>query len=104
MGGPRHADIDTHVRALLAAGADVSVAEAFAAGTDELRRPVDLLGYLELADATPTTAAAEVPVESVVARRPDGTQRTFVVPRVPLRPTPSDENLTPASPDPGGRA
>ncbi len=103
MGGPRHADIDAHVRALLAAGADVSVAEAFAAGTDELRRPVDLLGYLELADATPTTATAEVPVESVVARRPDGTQRTFVVPRVPLRPTPSDENLTPASPDPGGR-
>lgn len=103
MGGPRHAQIDAHVAALLAAGREVSVAEAFAAGSDELRRPVDLLGYLELAGSGPggpgrdgltdadgaTSASTPVAVERVEARRSDGTTRTFTVPRLAVRrPTP----------------
>lgn len=84
MGGPRHAEIDAHLGGL---GHDVTVAGAFAAGPVSLRRPVDILGYLERA-AFDDDGSGDVPasaVERVVAVRADGGEREFAVPRLAVR-------------------
>jgi len=82
LGGPRHGEIAAHL-ASLPDGA--TVGEAFVRGPRELRRPVELLGYLELADVD---GAGDVPAESlerVAAVRADGTERVFVLPRTRIR-------------------
>ncbi|SDS38728.1 Protein of unknown function [Paraoerskovia marina] len=91
MGGPRHADVDAHLRAL---GRPTTVAAAFSAGPVALRRPVEILGYLERG-AYDDAGSGDVPashLERVVAVRADGSEREFVVPRVAVtEPTTGDE-------------
>jgi hypothetical protein len=92
MGGPRHAEIQAHLEAL-AAGDGVTVGEAFSRAPVHLRRPVELLGYLELAVASPPAGDAtsgDVPagaLERVRAVRADGSEREFVLPRTTIRRT-----------------
>lgn len=70
-GGPHYAELTAHLRAL---GPDeVAVAAAFDAAPDELRRPVDLLGLLEIAHLHGMTETDELAF--VDALRPDGTRR-----------------------------
>ncbi|AEG44737.1 DUF3375 domain-containing protein [Isoptericola variabilis] len=93
MGGPQHAQIQAHLAAL-SSGADaegLTVGEAFSRAPVELRRPVELLGYLELAGAgglpEDEATSGDVPahaLERVRAVRADGTEREFVLPRTPL--------------------
>ncbi|MBT0995257.1 DUF3375 family protein [Cellulomonas sp. DKR-3] len=70
-GGPHYAELTAHLRTL---GPDeVAVAVAFDAAPDELRRPVDLLGLLEIAHLRGMTETDELAF--VDALRPDGTRR-----------------------------
>ena len=72
-GGPHYADLDAHLRAL--DGTEVDVAEAFRAAPEQLRRPVDLLGLLELAHQRGMSESDELAFVDAV--RPDGTRRRF---------------------------
>ncbi|MCK0117739.1 DUF3375 domain-containing protein [Isoptericola sp. S6320L] len=88
MGGPQHAEILAHLGTL---AGPTSIGRAFAAGPAFLRRPVELLGYLDVAvsDADGGTSG-DVPatgLERVTATRADGTVRDFVLPRTPIRRT-----------------
>lgn len=101
-GGPQYADLEAHLRRLAAgraaedgedAGAAVDVAEAFESAPDSLRRPVDLVGLLELAARSAPAAgggagagaADAAPVSVVTAVRPDGTRRRFAFARAGVR-------------------
>ncbi|MCA5893756.1 DUF3375 domain-containing protein [Isoptericola sp. NEAU-Y5] len=90
MGGPRYAETTAHVARMLAARGTASADEAFASAPVELRRPVELLGYLELAapDALDEVlAAGDVPadrVRRVTTVRADGTTRDLALPLVRL--------------------
>ncbi len=103
LGGPQHAWLAAHVAELRAGGAgDLSVAEAFASAPAELRRPVEILGFLELADAdVPDQSHGDLPgaVERVVARRADGSEREFALPRVLLAPPTHRGEPAPAEPE-----
>ncbi|HEU5108668.1 MAG TPA: DUF3375 family protein, partial [Micromonosporaceae bacterium] len=74
-GGPRYADLRAHLAAFAGDAARVDVAAAFRAAAAELRRPVDLLGLLEIAHDLGMTDTAEVTMVDTV--RPDGTRRRF---------------------------
>jgi len=72
-GGPHYAELTE-----LLAGfgdTDVDLAAAFAGAPDALRRPVDLLGLLEIADHHGMTETGEIAFVDAV--RPDGTRRRF---------------------------
>ncbi|WP_407317331.1 DUF3375 domain-containing protein [Isoptericola halotolerans] len=87
MGGPQHAEILAHLSTI--AGPS-SIGQAFTAGPDTLRRPVELLGYLDLATEDDGGGSGDVPadgLERVTATRADGTVRDFVLPRTPIRRT-----------------
>lgn len=76
-GGPKYAALDEHL-ARFAGGADtVDLAAAFGAAPEEIRRPVDLLGLLELAHRTGMTETESV--VTVEAVRPDRTRRRFAL-------------------------
>ncbi len=96
MGGPQHAEIQAHVAALTrTAPGGVTVGEAFSRAPVALRRPVELLGYLELAagavqDEQQAAASGDVPadaLERVRAVRADGSERDFVLRRTTIRGT-----------------
>ena len=72
-GGPHYAELGRHLAALADGQGVVDVAAAFSAGTEALRRPVDLLGLLELADHGGMTETGELAFVDAV--RPDGTRR-----------------------------
>ncbi|WP_432456648.1 DUF3375 domain-containing protein [Cellulomonas iranensis] len=74
-GGPHYADLDAHLRAFGADSPAVDLAAAFSAAPPELRRPVDLLGLLELAHQRGMTESDELAFVDAV--RPDGTRRRF---------------------------
>lgn len=74
-GGPRYAELAGQLAGAAAQDGVVDVAGVFAAAPEPLRRPVDLLGLLELADQQGMTETGEVAY--VDAIRPDGTHRTF---------------------------
>lgn len=91
MGGPQTGLLAEHVTVLTSDGTPVSVADAFARGDAALRRPVELLGYYELAadDLGADTGATDDvdgsdAVERVTAVRADGSTRDFLVPRILL--------------------
>lgn len=88
-GGPHYAELRKHL-----AASSGSLAAAFAAAPEELRRPVDLLGLLELAEGLGAVAGDEV-VE-VVAVRPDGTRRRLAFGDVVL-PRAAESVETPAT-------
>ena len=74
-GGPRYADLDAHLRELGADSPAVDLAAAFRSAPEHLRRPVDLLGLLEIAHQRGMTESDELAFVDAV--RPDGTRRRF---------------------------
>lgn len=74
-GGPHYADLGSHLAAFAGAAPTVDVGEAFNAAPEPLRRPVDLLGLLEIAHQRGMTETDEVAYVDAV--RPDGTRRRF---------------------------
>ncbi|GIG30178.1 hypothetical protein Cma02nite_27780 [Cellulomonas marina] len=82
-GGPHYVELERHVAGLVAGTSDrVPVAEAFTAAPEGLRRPVDLLGLLEIAHRHGMVEGDEV--VTVEAVRPDGTRRRFAFGAVAL--------------------
>ncbi|WP_280437022.1 DUF3375 domain-containing protein [Nocardia carnea] len=76
-GGPKYAALDEHLARFAAAADTIDIAAAFGAAPEEIRRPVDLLGLLELAHRTGMTETeAVVTVEAI---RPDRTRRRFAL-------------------------
>ncbi len=71
-GGPRYQELEDYVRGL---GDRFDLAEAFESAAEETRRPVDLLGLLEIVHRT--GMVEEQGVSIVEARRPDGSTRRF---------------------------
>ena len=74
-GGPHYADLDAHLRAYGAGATQVDLAAAFRAAPEHLRRPVDLLGLLEIAHQRGMTETDELTFVDAV--RPDGSRRRF---------------------------
>ncbi len=66
-----------------AQGGDASMGDVFNALAPELRRPVEILGLMQLATNIDAVTHAG-PVEQYRTVRPDGTQRTFDVARIAL--------------------
>lgn len=88
-GGPNYTALEEHL-AQFALGADsVDIAEVFGAAAEEIRRPVDLLGLLELAHRSGMTESDTV--VAVEAIRPDGTRRRFAFGAAAVRP--ADERV-----------
>lgn len=81
-GGPRYAELEAYVAGL---GEEFDLGTAFAGAADETRRPVDLLGLLEIAHRNGMSEGDEVSM--VNARRPDGTTRRFAFGAVTARTT-----------------
>ncbi|MCZ2261873.1 DUF3375 family protein [Isoptericola sp. QY 916] len=92
MGGPRYEETGAHAARVLRERGVATADEVFAAGPTELRRPVELLGYLELASPDALDEAlgdddgiGDVPaarLRRVTAVRADGSTRDLVLPRV----------------------
>jgi hypothetical protein len=80
QGGPLLEDLRDALVAAVAAGEAASVGSAFNSFGASLRRPVEILGLLQLA-AQLGTSAGPVSLESFEAIRPDGSVRVFDVPR-----------------------
>jgi hypothetical protein len=74
-GGPHYADLGSHLVAFAGGAGTVDVGAAFNAAPEPLRRPVDLLGLLEIAHQRGMTETDEVAYVDAV--RPDGTRRRF---------------------------
>jgi len=74
-GGPHYADLAELLASSATEAGRTDVAAAFNAAPDALRRPVDLLGLLEIADQHGMTETGELAF--VDAIRPDGTRRRF---------------------------
>jgi hypothetical protein len=74
-GGPHYAELGAHLARHGGPGGSVDVAAAFNAAPESLRRPVDLLGLLEIAHQRGMTETDEVAFVDAV--RPDGTRRRF---------------------------
>lgn len=87
-GGPHYADLHDHLRTF-ARDEPVDVAAAFQAAPVPLRRPVDLLGLLEIADQLGMTETGEVAYVDAV--RPDGTRRRFAFGGVTTRTKDEDD-------------
>ncbi|MEU5989248.1 DUF3375 domain-containing protein [Spirillospora sp. NPDC047418] len=72
-GGPQYAELRAHLAEFAGDADGVDVAAAFGAAAERMRRPVDLLGLLEIAHDFGMTETAEVAVVDAV--RPDQTRR-----------------------------
>lgn len=79
-GGPRYVELEAYVAGL---GDRFDLGEAFQAAADDTRRPVDLLGLLEIAHRNGMSEGELVSV--VEALRPDGTTRRFAFGAVTAR-------------------
>lgn len=87
-GGPRYPELEAYIAGI---AEDFDLASAFEAATNDARRPVDLLGLLEIAHRNGITDGPEVSI--VEARRPDGSSRRFAFGAVTARSTNrQDEN------------
>jgi hypothetical protein len=84
-GGPRYAELEEYVSGL---DAEFDLADAFRAVPDSARRPVDLLGLLEIAHRNGLTDGAGI--STVDTLRPDGTTRRFAFGAVTARSTKED--------------
>ncbi|WP_291054907.1 DUF3375 domain-containing protein [Herbiconiux sp.] len=85
-GGPRYAELEAYVAGL---GEVFDLAAAFTDAAADTRRPVDLLGLLEIAHRNGMSESAEVSM--VEAVRPDGTTRRFAFAAVTARTTKEDD-------------
>lgn len=72
-GGPHYAELGRQLAAFADERGLVDVAAAFSSAPEVLRRPVDLLGLLEMADLQGMTETDEIAFVDAV--RPDGTRR-----------------------------
>lgn len=81
-GGPHYVELEKYVATL---GDDFDLASAFEGGSRDVRRPVDLLGLLEIAHRNGMTEGDDVSI--VEALRPDGTSRRFAFGAVTARTT-----------------
>lgn len=85
-GGPHYAELERYVETL---GERFDLAEAFDGADEDTRRPVDLVGLLEIAHRRGLAEGDEISV--VEAVRPDGTTRRFAFTAVTaVRPTEMD--------------
>lgn len=76
-GGPNYVALEAHLAQFTAEAGTVDIAAVFGEAPEEIRRPVDLLGLLELAHRSGMTeTGAVVTVEAV---RPDRTRRQFAL-------------------------
>ncbi|KGM13237.1 DUF3375 domain-containing protein [Cellulomonas bogoriensis] len=89
-GGPRYATLHEHLAGLAGGDGGVDVAAAFEAAPVGARRPVDLLGLLEIAHDLGMTETDEVAF--VEAVRPDGTRRRFAFGAVTARTRGEDDD------------
>jgi outer membrane murein-binding lipoprotein Lpp len=89
-GGAHYQQLREHLAGLAAGGGAVDVAAAFDAAPEQLRRPVDLLGLIELAHELGMDEQDDV--ASVVAVRPDGTRRRFAFGAVTARVEDADDD------------
>ncbi|MFF1528881.1 DUF3375 domain-containing protein [Cellulomonas sp. NPDC058312] len=88
-GGPHYAELGQHLRGFARDAAQVDVAAAFNAAPAVLRRPVDLLGLLEIAHQRGMVETDEVAYVDAV--RPDGTRRRFAFGAVTTRSTDDED-------------
>ena len=72
-GGPHYRQLEEHLAAFDAE--EVDLAAAFESAADDVRRPADLLGLLELAHRNGMADGQDVSI--VETRRPDGSRRRF---------------------------
>ena len=79
-GGPHYVELEKYVATL---GDNFDLASAFEGGSRDVRRPVDLLGLLEIAHRNGMTEGDDVSI--VEALRPDGTSRRFAFGAVTAR-------------------
>ncbi|KJL42566.1 DUF3375 domain-containing protein [Microbacterium trichothecenolyticum] len=79
-GGPRYAELEAYVAGL---GDEFDLGDAFQGADDDARRPVDLVGLLEIAHRNGMSEPGGVSV--VEALRPDGTTRRFAFGSVTAR-------------------
>lgn len=79
-GGPRYRELEDYVATL---GDNFDLAAAFEGAADETRRPVDLLGLLEIAHRNGMTEVDGISIVETV--RPDGTRRRFAFENVTAR-------------------
>lgn len=86
-GGPRYAELEERLATL---GESFDLARAFEGSNEEIRRPVDLLGLLEIAHRNGMEETGEVSIAE--ARRPDGTSRRFAFGAVIARTTRGSED------------
>lgn len=86
QGGPQLHELRDALVAALSSGDAVSVGDAFNELDDELRRPVEILGLLQIATQVDAVVRA-TDSETFETVRPDGSVRTFTVPRMTLDPT-----------------
>jgi hypothetical protein len=71
-GGPRYRELEDYVTSL---GTRFDLAAAFDGAGDDIRRPVDLVGLLEIAHRNGMTDGDDIAVVETI--RPDGTTRRF---------------------------
>ncbi|MFD5224606.1 DUF3375 domain-containing protein [Microbacterium sp. NPDC058342] len=88
-GGPRYAELEEYVAAL---GAEFDLGEAFENAPDGTRRPVDLVGLLEIAHRN--GMAERDGISTVETLRPDGTTRRFAFASVTAQASASDHTAT----------
>jgi len=86
-GGPHYRELEEHVASL---GGRFDLAAAFEAAADATRRPVDLVGLLEIAHRGGMTEHDEISI--VEALRPDGTSRRFAFGAVTASTTKDDDD------------
>ena len=79
-GGPHYAELERYVETL---GDAFDLAEAFAGAEEQTRRPVDLVGLLEIAHRRELEEGDDISI--VEAVRPDGTTRRFAFTAVTAR-------------------
>ena len=92
QGGPSIPELRRRLAEALSGGGEGSLGEVFAGLDDELRRPVEILGLLHLAAQSELPAAGGT--EPYLTVRPDGTERTFAVPRVLVSATDAQEDAS----------
>jgi hypothetical protein len=92
LGGPDMPALRHHLTAAWAADPDSTLGSAFASLPDRLRRPADLLGALQVAADSAQVGWAEG-TEPITTLRPDGTPRTWLVPRVAVGATRAPDQM-----------
>lgn len=78
LGGPRHADLVAHLQRL-GHTTDLTIGQAFEQGENNLKRPVEIFGYQEI--AAQSGDLGDSAFEQVTAVRADGSTREFLFAR-----------------------